>query len=349
MASKGVFTLNSLNRINGVEARGFFLNGNDIRKAKTDYAEYFESPPFFPNPLKWVISYFKKLYKVYKLIKWADVVHWVWDSAFFLQLDLKIVKLLAKPGIVEWSGSDIRYKEKAIELNPFMQVAYNTGYEYSEIETKEKSLLIQTRFSKLGFFPLTTPEMNLYINKALFERTYITMHRLNVKQFEVRNELNVKPLVVHAPSKRVAKGTDYIVSAIQNLKNELDFDFLLLENMPRAEALLKMSQCDIFIDQLMLGSHGISSCEAMSFGKPVICFIMPAVVNNGLPADCPIVNATIDTITEELKKLLVNRDLRNQIGKKSREYALRVHDEDLIAEKFVKIYSEVIRVKGNKN
>lgn len=345
IASKGVFTLNALNRLNGVEARGFFLNGNDIRKAKTTHAEYFNSVPFFPNPFRWVLSYFKKLHRIYILIKWADVIHWIWDSSFIFQLDLKIVKLLAKPGLIEWSGSDIRFRERAIELNPYMKLIYDNGYEYNEVESLENSIRIQKRFSKLGFFPLTTPEMNLYINKEFFPKAYITLHRLNVKNFNFDIKRNKVPLVVHAPTKRVAKGTDYVIKAVDNLKSKLNFDFLLLENMPREEALQKVKDCDVFIDQLMLGSHGIASCEAMSFGKPVICYIMPAVFENGLPRECPIVNATINDIESKLEELIKDEKLRVEIGKKGREYSLKYHDEDIIAENLVSIYSEIIRLK----
>ncbi len=130
--------------------------------------------------------------------------------------------------------------------------------------------------------------MDLYVKKNLFPKTFITLHRLNVKDFIPIETENPIPLVVHAPSRRIAKGSDYILKAVEELKQELDFDFKLLEHMPRQEAMKQVQQCDIFIDQLMLGSHGLSSCEAMSFGKPVMCYIMPAVYENGLPADCPI-------------------------------------------------------------
>ncbi len=72
---------------------------------------------------------------------------------------------------------------------------------------------------------------------------------------------------------------------------------------------------------------------------------MPAVYENGLPADCPIVNTTIETIKEELRKLIVNPSLCKELGKRGREYALKYHDADVIARRFVEIYREVQKDK----
>lgn len=346
IASKASITIDALNKIEGLEAKGLFLGG-DIKQTIGKNVIRIEAVPFSRNPAKWVSQQIRKAWYFRKLIRWADVIHWVWDSAYGGQVDLKYVAWLKKPGLIEWSGSDIRYRERAIELNPYMQDIYDKGYEYAHIETREKSDRIQERFARLGFFPLTTPEMNLYVRKDLFPRTYITLHRLNVKDFIPVPPVSQRPLIVHAPTQRVAKGTDHIIRAVEELKSELDFDFRLLENLPRQEAMRQVQQCDIFIDQLMLGSHGMASCEAMAFGKPVLCYIMPAVYQNGLPPECPIVNVTVETLKTELRKLIPDPSLRGEIGNKGREYALKYHDADTIAGQFAVRYKEVLALKRN--
>jgi hypothetical protein len=222
-----------------------------------------------------------------------------------------------------------------------MKMIYKNGYEYAHIETRERSQKIQKRFRKINFFPLTTPEMGLYVDDSIFPKMYKILHRLNVSDFKPVQTANKKPLVIHAPTRRIAKGTSYILEAVEELKQEIDFDFQLLENMPRQEAMKKVQECDIFIDQLFLGSHGLSSCEAMSFGKPVLCYIMPEVYENGLPRACPIVNVNIHTIRDELKRFLTDKNLREETGKRSREYALKHHDADKVALDLLAIYKEV--------
>jgi hypothetical protein len=171
IASKGPITLDALNKIDGIEARGIFINGNDSRTARSRHAHHLRWYSYRKNPVKWLITYFGKSHKIRSLIKWADVLHWIWDSGFAGSWDLKLASQLKKPGIIEWSGSDIRYPERNYEINPYARLLYTSDYEFGNIETKEKSFKRQEKFSKLGFTPLVTPEMDLYIRKDLFPET----------------------------------------------------------------------------------------------------------------------------------------------------------------------------------
>lgn len=347
IASKGAITVNSLNQLQGIQAIGVFVNPNN-KVFKSEHAVYFNAYSFKKNPVKWLNEYFRKVFTIVRLIFWADIVHWIWDSAFAGKIDLRCASLLGKPGIIEWSGSDIRYPEKAEELNPFMRGIYSRGYEYAHIESKAASDKVQERFARIGFFPLTTPEMNLYLRKDLFPKTYTTLHRLNLEEFQLSGTANPRPVVVHAPTQRVAKGSAYILAAVEELQKELDFDFVLLEKMPREQALNRVRDCDIFIDQLILGSHGLASCEAMAFGKPVLCYIMPAVYANGLPADCPIVNTSPETIKENLRDLLLNEAKRKELGRQGRVYAENWLDAGKAATRFADIYREILANKKSK-
>ena len=78
--------------------------------------------------------------------------------------------------------------------------------------------------------------------------------------------------------------------------------------------------------------------EAMSYGKPTISYIMKEVFENGLPLDCPIVNANPDTLEEKLIELITNPILRHEIGKKSRAYVEKYHDVEKISKKLLEIY-----------
>ncbi|MBK6382068.1 MAG: glycosyltransferase [Chitinophagaceae bacterium] len=344
IASKGALTIDALNRINGVEAKGVFVNKN-MKVASSEFARHFKGYSFRRNPIGWASTYIHKSLHIYKMIKWADVLHWIWDSGFSSQWDLKLARSLNKPGIIEWSGSDIRYPERALEINPYAHLSYNDNYEFKHIETVANSFRRQMKFSKLGFSPLVTPEMELYVRKELFPFSYRTLHRLNVHDFKVEIPKNTRPLVVHSPTCRVGKGTKYILEAIESLKKEYDFEFRLIENMSRKEAFEIVQHCDIFIDQLLTGTYGMASCEALSMGKPVLCYIMQAVYDNGLPLECPIVNTNPDNIKENLAMLLRDRSYREMLGQKGRVYAEQYLDVDIQAKDLVNIYKEVIARK----
>ncbi len=344
IASKGALTVDALNRIEGVEAKGIFVNNNS-KVASSEFARHFKSYSYKKNPIAWYFTFIKKSKHISRMIKWADVLHWIWDSSFLSQKDLELARVLNKPGIIEWSGSDIRYPEKALEINPYAPLTYNDDYEFKHIETMSNSFQRQIRFKELGFYPLVTPEMDLYVRKDLFPVTYRTLHRLNVQDFKVQGSQKERPLVIHSPTCKVGKGSKYIIQAVESLKSDFDFDFRLIENMSRKEALHYAQQCDIFIDQLLTGSYGMASCEAMSMGKPVLCYIMEAVFENGLPRECPIINTNPDTIREKLTMLLQNKAYRDELGLKGRAYAENFLDVDKQARNLVSIYKEVIKKK----
>lgn len=348
ISSKASISIDALNDIPGVQAKGLFLGGSKFQRVGSNVTQL-NPISFNLSRIQWFKYQINKILYFEKMIRWADVIHWIWDSAFAGQLDLRYAAMLGKPGVIEWSGSDIRYPERAEELNPFMRGIYSRGYEYAHIESRAASNKVQLRFARMGYFPLTTPEMNLYIRKDLFPRSYITLHRLNLADFPRQTATtNTRPLVVHAPTQRIAKGSSYIVEAVEELKKELDFDFVLLENMPREKALQQVKQCDIFIDQLILGSYGLASCEAMAFGKPVLCYIMPAVYDNGLPADCPVVNTTTETIKEQLRELLLSESRRKELGALGRAFAENRLDADKAAIRYTEMYREVIAFKKSK-
>lgn len=343
IASKGAITIDALNRMPGIEARGFFVNKNS-KIAKSLSAEYFDSVSLKEHPLNWIRTYIKKYNRLRELIKWADVLHWIWDSGFAGDIDLRMAKYYNKRGIIEWSGSDIRYPERAHEVNPFAKYTYNDLYEFAHIETRKISYTRQQKFYEAGFKPLVTAEMDLYIRKDLFQNTYRTFHRLNVTDFKVKYSCNEVPLIVHSPTCRVGKGTKYILAAIEELKQKYNFEFRLIENISREKAFEFVKDCDIFIDQLLTGTYGMASCEAMSMGKPVICYMMESVFNNGMPRSCPVVNANIENIKEKIEFLLISKEERIKIGKLSRKYAENYLDINAQINNLISFYKNAIGV-----
>jgi glycosyltransferase involved in cell wall biosynthesis len=102
-----------------------------------------------------------------------------------------------------------------------------------------------------------------------------------------------------------------------------------------------VQKADIFLDQFVLGDHGMAALEAMAFGKPVVCYIKPTIAEK-YPNDCPIVNANQDNLSEVLESLLNSGKLRYDIGRKSRSYVEKYHDTTVLANKLLDIYKEIM-------
>ena len=105
-----------------------------------------------------------------------------------------------------------------------------------------------------------------------------------------------------------------------------------------------MKGCDIFIDQIILGSYASAAIEAMAYGKPVVAYIMPAVFTKGTPISCPIVNANPATLKDEMTRLIEDPVLRNKLGIAGRKYVEQMHDADKLATDLIKIYQSAKQI-----
>ena len=146
-----------------------------------------------------------------------------------------------------------------------------------------------------------------------------------------------RPLVVHAPSDRAKKGTEWVIEACAQLPVDLD----IVEGVPHEEARARYRRADIVVDQLQAGWHGVFALESMALGKPVVTYLKPDVVERsaqGFGIRIPIVPATRDTLVEALRPLVEQPTLRRELGARSRAYVEQVHDIDRVADRLLDLY-----------
>ena len=155
------------------------------------------------------------------------------------------------------------------------------------------------------------------------------------------------PLVVHAPTHRGGKGTRFVVDAVERLHAEgLEFEFVLLEGLTRAQARETYERADLLVDQLLAGWYGGLAVEMMALGKPAIAYIrhgdlerVPAELRDQLP----IIEAGPETIADVLRRCLTTeRDRLPELGARSRAYVERWHDPVKIAERLKRTYEQIL-------
>ena len=354
IASMPAITVESLNKLKGIKARyistyqhKYISDNPGLIKIKfpLEYKTFKESP--FINITYRVLYNFwfrpVRFLKLCRWIMWADVVHWNWDSMYTNNLDLRLVKFFRKKRFIEWVGSEMRIPEITMLESKWYKAMFNKGYEYSKVESKEQSYKLQQKFARYNFVPVLVPEMHLFLKPGLFNQAFMIQYRIFQKDKfpqtfypQIKND---KIIIVHSPSAKYAKGSNYIISVVEELKKEYPVEFILLHNVPRPTVIDTMKSCDIFIDQIILGSYAAAAIEAMSLGKPTVAFIMPGVYKNGTPESCPVVNANPDTLKEKLTLLIKDPELRNSIGIKSRQFVEETHDADKIAIQLLSIYN----------
>ena len=167
---------------------------------------------------------------------------------------------------------------------------------------------------------------------------HVVPNGLDLSKYEpTRPPDNVPVRVVHAPTNRTKKGTEWVVEACKQLPVELD----VVENTRHDLAVERYKQADIVVDQLNAGWYGVFALECMALGKPVLAFVHDEAARRTEEAfgiQVPIVPTTKETLAATLRPLVESADERRRIGAESRLYVERVHDANLIAERLIEIY-----------
>lgn len=229
-------------------------------------------------------------------------------------LDLMLLKSLNKKIFFEFHGSELRGQINNIKYPYFHNIS----------QVKRQSKLIKKEIEYADGIILHDIEL-----KPHLPDTNIPIHivplRLDLSKLSpVFPDVRVKkPVVVHAPSNRGSKGSNWIIEAANKLKDQIDF--VLVENKSQDEAIEIYKKADIIIDQISVGAYGVFAIECMALGKPVLSYISDEV-RNSLPDTCPIQNIEPDTIYDVLYELSSNSILRRDLGIQGRHYVEEYHD-----------------------
>ena len=315
----------------GVQARGLIIPSQGDFIQSHDYLEILPDAPGHPWSMPWIRHRTHHYAAFLTAIAWADVLHWHYGHlALGRGLDLRWARLLRRAGVAEFWGSDIRIGSVEAADNPYF--AAHAPPEYRAQQTLQRSIETQAPFARAGFSCLVPDGAMLsYVQRNLFPAIHLVRQRVFVADYApCPPDPHKRPLIVHSPSDPKLKGSEFVLAAVEKLRADHDFDFRLIQGVPRAEALAVLGEADIFVDQLILGSHGLASIEAMALAKPVICYIKPPLLST-YPSDLPIVNANPETITEVLRGLITNGRRRYELGVQGRAYAERYHDAVVIA------------------
>lgn len=122
------------------------------------------------------------------------------------------------------------------------------------------------------------------------------------------------------------KDTEAFFRAARDLKSKFGskVEFHQVGGWSHKEVVAARLACDVTFNQLR-GFHGLSGDEAMMLGRPCVQFFDQFNINRhleywGLDVDFPWLNCTAETLSETFEKLLLNPDLREQVGQHSRDF-----------------------------
>ncbi len=148
--------------------------------------------------------------------------------------------------------------------------------------------------------------------------------------------------VVHAPNHREFKGTRYLEEAVSALQMDgVPIELVLVEKLSNDEALTVYRTADVIFDQCLIGFHGYFALEAMALGKAVMCYIRKPDEYLLAPQECPIINTHVETLREDLRRLVSSRDELESIGRRGRQYVERYYSREAFAGRLRRAYLDL--------
>lgn len=273
-----------------------------------------------------------------------DVIHYHNASLVAAKLsDVYVETNRPYATFIHYDTSELRTRTEAIRFNPYANL----------VEYQDDT--VTSRLQQLAqLFPaciVKDYEAASYAAKY-HSRVYIVPYALDLKYISpilASPTRTDTPLKITHPCANDSKGTEFIELVMNRLwKEGYHFEYERIENFSHTDTLRKMQESDIIIDQLLHGSYGIVSIEAMALGKPVISHLRKDLKSTYDPT-IPVISANPATLYCNLIPLLEDAGIRESTGEAGRKFVEEHHHSDAVKNKLIWAYRNEIEYRQNSS
>lgn len=238
---------------------------------------------------------------------------------------------------VTYNGSDARnyynqFKGKSIVDSEYLR---QLTIPPKKVKIINKRIKRFAKIAKHNFF--LNPDLKNFLPDNSSFIPYTIAHWDMIKNHPpVINNDRIK--IVHAPTRRLLKGTNFITSAIKNLEllYPSSIEFILVENLSNDDAMNIYTSADLVIDQLIIGWYGAFSVECMKMGKPIMVYIheedlvhIPSEMAKDLMDS--VFNTNIVDIQADIERIILNKQILLEYSQKSTYYVEKWHNPVSVA------------------
>ncbi len=315
----------------GVESYAAILEPHNITANAVDKIlarqNFFTDLPIRPHRLQQFARYgFRRQALLKEMAKSCDVFIFIWQSFYEDARDFEYLKKLGKKIVVFFMGDEQRRKTAYEQEMKLFNIPSYFRHAESNFEKSLKRLNFTLRYlrnaEKFADVIYSLPNQS-QLSLRPYSHLYIPV---DTRIIEEKTEQRKIPVIAHAPSNRLVKGTDFILNALDKLKNEgVEFELRLIENVPYRQALKMYADSDILIGELFIPTGGKLDREALTAGKVVLSSARRDYIDD-LPADCPIIDVNPETVYDELKKIILDYPRRVELAKLGRSFVEKYHD-----------------------
>ena len=224
---------------------------------------------------------------------------------------------------------------------------------YGALARKEKEIRKRVQFwakkadvMVIGFLIDGMGRWDVPIPNSICINTHLWQAKLAYSSSDGRNG----PVrVLHTPNHRGAKGTEFLIEAVNRLQREgFQMELVLMEKVSNDQVREMMQAVDILADQFIATAYALSAIEGMASGLPVMSnleyeaytrmFRRYAFLN-----ECPILSTTPENLTENLRTLVTNPNLREELGRAGNAYVEKYHSYEMAQYLFGSIYEKILK------
>lgn len=283
--------------------------------------------------------------------RWSPVPRWLGRYLQFLDfMDLPYLKKKGKKLVFQFWGCDLRdpefdlrHRESACLVCPPQIVAAQCN---RNLKQKTDRITLKYGDARLSSGDLNVRFPDFHWVENAIDTTYWRPLLDSEIPPDFRWKSNGAIKIYHsfskADSRNDVKGTRDIVEAVKNLQGEgHEVELMFFDKVPHGVIRYYQAQADIVVDQLKCGHYGNTAVECLSMGKPVITHLRHDV-ERLMPKDHPLIKADTTNIKTVLRDLVTDVNLRTALGRKSRDYAVRHHDIQVVGKRLEEIYYSIL-------
>lgn len=278
-----------------------------------------------------IVRRIKRLYFLLSVFKKYNIFHFYFSTTLLpFNIDAPFYKLFGKKVVMEYLGTDV-------DLWLGKNGVDGHGRKINRVRLVKRVYKQARQFDRQL---VCAPCYYQYVDNSI-----ILPLALDLSSFD-NHPLDLKPgkilTIMHCPTNRRQKKSDYIESALNRLKEEgYEFNYKCITNVSHEQLKQEYISSDIVVDQLNAW-FGTVAIEAMALGRPVVAGYYPHLCHyDKRYKDMPIINADIYNIYSVLKDILDGRYDLLDISKKSREFVMRTHDLKSVTKQLLSIYEEL--------
>lgn len=264
-------------------------------------------------------------------------------STFFFFLELPILRLCGKNIIFVFLGSDSR----PTYINGYVLKSGRTWTLYMGMLLTQIQKLILRIVERFATAILNVPPQSHFHGRPIVNNFIVGLPiqfppQVSAARPATAEEKNV--VILHAPSIKGPKGTELIRSTITRLKQKgLSIEYVEISGRPNSEVIAAIQRCDFVIDEVYSDMPmTMLIAEAAFWGKPSLTggyygqeldqFLRPEEIP-------PSYFCHPDDLEVSIERMIQDKALRMDIGKRAAEFVRRSWAAAKVAEKVLLVAS----------